>query len=83
MPSNHFIALKVEFLNKKVFHFRVGHQRFPHIYMRKIFDKQLENGIIGEIKVHPSNYSRYTWIPHNEPLNTCLILVVNCSGIRH
>ena len=80
VPSNHFIALKVldqtvEFLNKKGLIKKY----------EEIFDNQLEDGIIEEIKVHPSNYNNYTWIPHRpviriaEQVSTKIRPVFNCS----
>ena len=31
---------------------------------------QLKDGIIEEIKVHPSSYNNYTWIPHRPVIRT-------------
>ena len=80
VPSNHFIALKVldrtvEFLNKKGLIKKY----------EEIFDNLLEDGIIEEIKVHPSNYNNYTSIPHRpiirtaEQVTTKIRPVFNCS----
>ena len=81
VPSNHFIALKVldqrtvELFNKKGLIKKY----------EEIFDNQLKDGIIEEIKVHPSNYNNYTWIPHRpviktaEQVTTKIRPVFNCS----
>ena len=80
VPSNHFIALKVldrtvEFWDKKGLIKKY----------EEIFDNQLEDGIIEEIKVHPSNYNNYTSIPHRpiiraaEQVTTKIRPVFNCS----
>ena len=65
VPSNHFIALKVldrtlEKLNKN---------GLVKKY-EEVFDKQLEDGIIEEIKVNPSDYNEFTWIPHRPVIRT-------------
>ena len=36
----------------------------------EVFDKQLEDGIIEEIKVDPSSYEDHTWIPHRPVIRT-------------
>ena len=51
----------------------------------EIFDNQLKDGIIEEIKVSPSNYNNYTWILHRlviktaEQVTTKIRPVFNCS----
>ena len=77
VPSNHFIALKVldrtvEFFNKKGLIKKY----------EEIFDNQLKDGIIEEIKVHPSNYNNYTWIPHRPVIRTAE-LVTNKKQIKN
>lgn len=80
VPSNHFIALKVldrtmNFLNKRGLTKKYD----------AIFSKQLEDGIIEQIEVNPSNYYKYTWIPHRpvlktaEQVTTKIRPVFNCS----
>ena len=79
VPSNQFIALKVldqtvEFLNKKGLIKKY----------EEIFDNQLEDGIVEEIKVHSFNYDNYTWISHRpiiriaEQVTTKIRPVFNC-----
>ena len=58
-PSNHFVALRVldrttDFLKRK---------GLANKY-QGVFDKQLEDGIIEEVKVNPSDYDSHIWIPH-------------------
>ena len=65
----------VEFLNKKGLIKKY----------EEIFDNQLKDGIVEEIKVHPSNYNNYTWISHRliiriaEQVTTKIRPVFNCS----
>ncbi|XP_064082947.1 uncharacterized protein LOC135198958 [Macrobrachium nipponense] len=59
VPSNHFVSLKV--LDRTVEYF--GKKGIIDKY-QEVFDKQLEDGIIEEIKVSPSDYHKYIWIPH-------------------
>ena len=52
---------------------------------QEVFDKQLEDGIIDEVKVNPSNYDNHIWIPHRpvirteEQVTTKIRPVFNCS----
>ena len=65
VPSNQFVALKVldrtmQFLQNK---------DLTEKY-QEVFEKQLADGIIEEIKVDPSNYDQYVWIPHRPVIRT-------------
>lgn len=59
VPSNQFVVLKV--LNRTEDHLK--RKGLINKYQEE-FDKQLEDGIIEEIKVKPSNYEKYVWISH-------------------
>ena len=80
VPSNHFVALKV--LDRTVEHLK--RKGLVNKY-QDVFDKQLEDGIIEEIKVKPSEYNNYVWIPHrpvirtDEQVTTKIRPVFNCS----
>ena len=80
VPSNHFVALKV--LDRTMDH--LGKKGLISKY-EEVFDKQLEDGIIEEISVKPSDYNNYTWIPHRpvikmeEQVTTKIRPVFNCS----
>ena len=80
VPSNHFIALKVLDQTVELFNKKGLIKKYE-----EIFDNQLEDGIIEEIKVHPSNYNNYTSIPHRsvirtaEQVTTKIRPVFNCS----
>ena len=80
VPSNSFIALKV--LDRTVEH--LNKKGLVSKY-EEVFDKQLEDGIIEEINVSPSDYDHYTWIPHRpvirteEQVTTKIRPVFNCS----
>ena len=80
VPSNHFVALKV--LDRTMEH--LGKKGLISKY-EEVFDKQLEDGIIEEISVKPSDYNNYTWIPHrpviemDEQVTTKIRPVFNCS----
>ena len=65
VPSNHFVALKV--LDRTVEHLK--RKDLVNKY-QDVFDKQLEDGIIEEIKVKPSEYNNYVWIPHRPVIRT-------------
>ena len=80
VPSNHFVALRVldrtiDFLKRK---------GLVNKY-QEVFDKQLEDGIIEEVKVNPSDYDSHIWIPHRpvirteEQVTTKIRPVFNCS----
>ena len=80
VPSNHVVALKV--LDKTMNHLRkIG---LTEKY-QEVFDKQLADGIIEEIIVHPSDYNNHVWIPHRpvikteEQVTTKIRPVFNCS----
>ena len=64
MPSNHTVAFKV--LDRTFDHL----QKKGLVDKHEVFDKQLEDGIIEEIKVSPSQYNNYTWIPHRPVIRT-------------
>ena len=80
LSSNHTVPLKV-------LDTTFGHLQKKGLVDKyeDIFDKQLEDGIIEEIKVSPSQYNNYTWIPHRpvirtqEQVNTKIRPVFNCS----
>ncbi|XP_050687354.1 uncharacterized protein LOC126980939 [Eriocheir sinensis] len=80
VPSNKFVALKV--LDRTVDHLK--RKGLINKY-QEVFDKQLEDGIIEEIKVKPSDYDKYVWIPHRpvikmeEQVTTKIRPVFNCS----
>ena len=52
---------------------------------QEVFDKQLEDGIIKEVKMNPSDYDSHIWIPHRlvirteEQVTTKIRPVFNCS----
>ena len=52
---------------------------------QEVFDKQLEDGIIEEVKVNPFDYDSHIWIPHRpvirteEQVTTKIRPVFNCS----
>ena len=63
VPSNHFVALKVldrttDQLEKK---------GLVNEY-QEVFEKQLADRIIEEIKVSPSDYNKHIWISHRPVL---------------
>ena len=65
VPSNHFVPLRVldrpiDFLKRK---------GLVNKY-QEVFDKQLEDGIIEEVKVNPSDYDSHIWIPHRPVIRT-------------
>ena len=80
VPSNHFVALKV--LDRTMEHLR--RKELTEKY-QEVFDKQLQEGIIEEIKVNPSDYDKHIWIPHRpvikmeEQVTTKIRPVFNCS----
>ena len=80
VPSNHYVALKV--LDKTIDH--LNKKGLVSKY-EGVFDKQLEDGIIEEIQVNPSEYNNYTFIPHRpvirteEQITTKIRPVFNCS----
>ena len=80
VPSNHFVALKV--LDRTVEH--LEKKGLVEKY-QEVFDDHLKNNIIEEIKVKPSNYNDYIWIPHRpvirmeEQVATKIRPVFNCS----
>ncbi|XP_064104051.1 uncharacterized protein LOC135213882 [Macrobrachium nipponense] len=80
VPSNHFVSLKV--LDRTVEY--LGKKGLIDKY-QEVFDKQLEDSIIEEIKVSPSDYHKYIWIPHRpvikleEQVTTKIRPVFNCS----
>ena len=80
VPSNHFVALKV--LDRTVKH--LDNKGLTDQY-QAVFDQQLADGIIEEIKVKPSEYNDKIWIPHrpiikmDEQVTTKIRPVFNCS----
>ena len=80
VPSNHFVALKV--LDRTIKHLK---QKGLTAKYQEVFYKQLEDGIIEEIKVSPSDYDKHVWIPHRpvirmeEQVTTKIRPVFNCS----
>ena len=80
VPSNHFVALKV--LDRTLNH--LEKKGLTEKY-QEVFDKQLQDGIIEEINVDPSNYANYIWIPHRpvirleEQVTSKIRPVFNCS----
>ena len=65
VPSNHYVALKV--LDRTLDHLN---KRGLKDKYEEVFNKQLEDGIIEEIQVDPSNYDKFTWIPHRPVIKT-------------
>ncbi|XP_068200659.1 uncharacterized protein [Palaemon carinicauda] len=65
VPSNPFIALKV--LDRTMEH--LNRKGLLSKY-EEVFDNQLNDGIIEEINVSPSDYDNYTWIPHRPVIRT-------------
>ena len=84
VPSNYFIALKV--LDRTMFH--LEKKGLVEKY-QEVFDKQLADGIIEQIDVDPSDYNKFTWIPHRpvikmeEQVTTKIRPVFNCSLKTH
>ena len=80
VPSNHFVALKV--LDRTIDHLK---RKGLVSKYQEVFDKQLDDDIIEEIQVSPSEYSNYVWIPHRpvikteEQVTTKIRPVFNCS----
>ena len=80
VPSNHQVALKV--LDRTV---NILEKKGIVDKYEEVYDKQLEDEIIEEIKVEPSCYNQYTWIPHRpvikmeEQVTTKIRPVFNCS----
>ena len=80
VPSNHNVALSV--LGKVV---RNLEEKGMLTAYQKVFQTQLEDGIIEKIDVSPKDYDKYVWIPHRpvikvEPNTTTKIRpVFNCS----
>ena len=80
VPSNHFVALKV--LDRTLSHLRKKGLTDKY---QEVFDRQLADGIIEQIKVTPNNYDKHIWIPHRpvikmeEQVTTKIRPVFNCS----
>ena len=80
VPSNHSVALKV--LDRTIKH--LDNKGLTDKY-QAVFDQQLADGIIEEIKVKPSEYNDKIWIPHrpviktDEQVTTKIRPVFNCS----
>ena len=80
VPSNHNVALKV--LDRTIK--QLQSKNLIDKY-QAVFDQQLAEGIIEEIKVKPSEYKDKIWIPHrpiikmDEQVTTKIRPVFNCS----
>ena len=80
VPSNNFVALKV--LGRTIDLLKRKGLVNKH---QEVFDKQLEDGIIEEVKVNPSDYDNHIWIPHRpiirteEQVTSKIRPVFNCS----
>ena len=80
VPSNHNIALKV--LDRTI---SILQRKGLLNEYQEVFDKQLDDGIIEEITVDPTQYKKYVWIPHRpvikteEQVTTKIRPVFNCS----
>ena len=80
VSSNHFVALKV--LDRTID--LLKRKGLVNKY-QEVFDKQLEDGIIEEVKVNLSDYDNHFWIPHRpvirteEQVTTKIRPVFNCS----
>ncbi len=80
VPSNHNVALKV--LDRTLS--QLNNKNLTEKY-EAVFDQQLADGIIEEIKVDPSEYKNKIWIPHRpiikmeEQVTTKIRPVFNCS----
>ena len=80
VPSNFNVALKV--LDRTMSTLK---RKGLIAEYEKVFDKQLEEGIIEEIDVPENNFGNYVWIPHRpvvkteEQVTTKIRPVFNCS----